>query len=186
MIHKTGYWAKEQASRHHFHSNELCNWLINYLQPHKSKNIFDFGCGMGFYLDSFHKNNFTNLLGIEGDPPKTDYTFDIIKQDLAENFDLNKKGIVISLEVGEHIPKEYQDIFIDNLQRHCSDLLIVSWAIRGQGGHGHFNELNNDEIIPEIEKRGFEYLLEDSMDARAAIQKECLYFKNTILIFKKK
>lgn len=185
MIHETGYWKKEGVDGHHIHSDELSDWLLNYLEPYKEKTIIDFGCGMGTYLDCFYKNGFINLIGLEGDPAKNDYDFNILTQDLAQTFDLNKKGIVISLEVGEHIPKEYQDIFLDNLERHCEELLIVSWAVRGQGGRGHFNELNNEEIIPEITKRGFVLLEEDTKNIRQSVKSSCHWFQNTLMIFKK-
>jgi hypothetical protein len=185
MINETGYWNKEGAPNHHAHSQELNDWLVEYLKTYKDKTIIDFGCGMGTYLDYFHKNGFNHLIGLEGDPVKTDYEFKIITQNLAHEFNLNKKGVVISLEVGEHIPQHYQNVFLDNLERHCEDLLIMSWAVRGQGGFGHFNELNNDEIIPEIEKRGFKLLEEDTKLIRECIKTNCFYFQNTLLIFKK-
>lgn len=186
MINETGYWEKHAAPSWHAHSDELNEWLLNYLNEYKTETIIDFGCGMGTYLENFHKNGFKNLIGLEGDPIRTDFVFDVLKQNLAHNFDLNKKGIVISLEVGEHIPQQYQNIFLDNLERHCKNLLIISWAVRGQGGVGHFNELNNDEIIPEIEKRGFELIEEDTKSIRNCIKTNCFYFKNTLMIFKKK
>jgi hypothetical protein len=78
------------------------------------------------------------------------------------------------------------DKYLDNITSHCSNYLIISWALRNQGGYGHFNELNNDEVIPHILKRGFKYLVNESMDARKDIEPEFWYFKNTIMIFKKK
>lgn len=185
MINETGYWQKDGAPNWHAHSNELNDWLIEYLTDYKEETIIDFGCGMGTYLENLYKNGFKNLYGLEGDPVRTDFEFKILTQNLAHEFDLEKKGIVISLEVGEHIPKQYQDVFLDNLERHCKDLLIVSWAVRGQGGFGHFNELNNDEIIPEIEKRGFKLIEEDTKSIRESIKTDCFYFQNTLLIFKR-
>ena len=137
---------------------------------------------MGNYL---HLNGFTQLIGLEVEPPKTDYNFNIINQNLSHNFILDKKGIIICLEVGEHLPKKYQDIFLDNISNNCSEYLITSWAIRGQGGYGHYNELNNDEIIPEITKRGFVYLPELSNELRLVVEDFCSYFKNTLMVFKK-
>jgi hypothetical protein len=61
----------------------------------------------------------------------------------------------------------------------------MSWAIRGQGGEGHFNELNNEEVIPMIETIGFKFLQEDSIMARKNIEDHCAYFRNTIMIFKR-
>jgi hypothetical protein len=185
MIHETGYWNKN-VPKWHEHSQELNDWLIDYLKNHKQETIIDFGCGTATYLQNFHNNGFVNLIGLEGEPIRNDFEFEIITQNLAHKFDLNKKGIVISLEVGEHIPQHYQSVFLDNIERHCKDLLIISWAIRGQGGSGHFNELNNDEIIPEIVSRGFELIEEDTKASRDSIKTDCFYFKNTLLIFRRK
>ena len=185
MINETGYWNKEVAPSWHAHSKELNDWLINYLKDYQDETIIDFGCGMATYLENFYENGFKNLIGLEGDPVKTDFEFEVLTQNLSQEFNLNKKGIVISLEVGEHIPQKYQDIFLDNLEKHCKDLLIVSWAVRGQGGVGHFNELNNDEIIPEIEKRGFKLVEEDTKSIRECIKTDCFYFQNTLMVFKR-
>ena len=46
----------------------------------------------------------------------------------------------MSLEVGEHLPKEFEDIFINNLDNNNNYGIVLSWAIKGQGGYGHYNE----------------------------------------------
>ena len=45
--------------------------------------------------------------------------------DFSKPFQLNKKfDWVLSIEVGEHIPKQYEDNFIQNLIRHaCKGIL---------------------------------------------------------------
>lgn len=185
MIHQTGFWHKESAEPHHIHSPSTSAWICKFLAGKEDHQIYDFGCGMGNYLLDLHNNGFTKLLGIEADPPKTDYEFNISSQNLALPFLLDTKGIVICLEVGEHLPQEYQGTFLDNLSNNCTDYLIMSWAIRGQGGYGHYNELNNDEIIPEILKRGFAYMSKESQDLRGVAEDFCAYFRNTLMIFKK-
>ncbi|KAK7004434.1 hypothetical protein BgiMline_005954, partial [Biomphalaria glabrata] len=35
---------------------------------------------------------------------------------------------VLSIEVGEHIPPQYEDTYLDNLARHAREGLILSWA----------------------------------------------------------
>lgn len=185
MIHQTGFWHKDFAEPHHCHSPNVSKWICNFLSDKKNEQIYDFGCGMGSYLNDLHLNDFTNLMGFEADPPKTDYGFKINTQNLAHPFLLEKKGNIICLEVGEHIPKEYQDIFLDNITNNCSEYLIMSWAVRGQGGYGHYNELNNDEIIPEILKRGFTQLVDESNEFRLTPEDFCPYFRNTLMVFKK-
>jgi SAM-dependent methyltransferase len=181
----TGYWEPEFAINHHIHSQKVSDWIINFLKNEKETLVYDFGCGMGSYLNDLYNNGFTSLIGVEMKPPKNDYPFEIKSQNLAEPFDFVKKGNVISLEVGEHIPDLHMDNFLNNITSHCSNYLILSWAVRNQGGFGHFNELNNDEVIPHVINRGFQYLEEESMDIRKDIEPNYWYFKNTIMIFKK-
>jgi len=185
MIDKTGFWKKEWAINHHVHSDKLSKWICNFLTDYKDEITYDFGCGMGYYLNDLYNNNHKNLIGVEVDPPKSDYPFTIESKNLTEPFILGEKGNVLSLEVGEHIPKEFQDIYLENLINHCKKYLIISWALKGQGGYGHVNELNNDEIIPIIENKGFRYLKEESLDARKDIEDNYWYFRNSILIFEK-
>jgi hypothetical protein len=69
----------------------------------------------------------------------------------------------------------------------------MSWALRGQGGHGHVNCLNNDEAIERFTSRGMIYLEKETESARAVIDpiknsiedKQLPWFKNTTLVFKK-
>jgi len=186
MIDRTGYWAKEWAVKHHLHSEKLSKWICNFLRDYKNETTYDFGCGMGSYLNDLYNEGHHNIFGIEMEPPKTDFPFTMLSKNLTESFIIGDKGNVISLEVGEHIPKEFQNIYLDNIINHCKKNLIISWALRGQGGYGHVNELNNDEIIPIIESKGFKYKEEESLDARKDIEDQYAYFRNSILIFEKK
>lgn len=141
---------------------------------------------MGKYLKDLCSNGYTTVSGIEPEPPDETITeFKIYNFDLTTNFLVQPKGHVICLEVGEHIPPQHTKQFLDNINKACGNYLIMSWAIRGQGGTGHFNELNNDEVIPIIEAMDFKFLQEDSMMARKNIEDHCDYFKNTIMIFKR-
>lgn len=181
-VSATGYWSLNLAEIHIF-CEELAEWISNYLN--KNKTIYDFGCGVGSYLKYLKAKGFVDLTGYEGEVPNKEFS-NILKQDLSESFKVNKKGNVICLEVGEHIPRQYKDVFLDNICNACDDKLILSWAIRGQYSSSHVNCLNNDEVIPEIEKRGFRYLKEDSTKARNIINPYgCNWFRNTILIYEK-
>ena len=147
--------------------------------------IRDFGCGLGNYLKDLQDYGYNQLVGFEADPPKERVFDHIIKQDLTIPFEISPKGNVISLEVGEHIPSEFMDTYLDNICNACNNYLITSWAIRGQAGFGHVNCLDNHEIIPHIRKRGFEFLANETIDVRSINLDEAPWFKNTLLIFKK-
>jgi hypothetical protein len=62
---------------------------------------------------------------------------------------------VMSLEVGEHIPKKYEQTFLDNIVRHASKGVVLSWAVPKQGGHGHINCQPLEYIVNQLDQRFF-------------------------------
>ena len=103
--------------------------------------------------------------------------------DLSNPVDLHRRyDWVMSLEVGEHLPKQYETIFMENLVRHVKDGLILSWAVKGQGGTGHFNEQNNDYIKQIFANMGWynDLEAENSLRESAAVH----WFKNTVMVFR--
>ena len=125
----------------------LAKAILSYLKKQNVKKIADFGCGHGQYTFFFEKENL-KCDGFDGNPdtPK-------ITKNKCKVLDLTKKFVsetkweyIISLEVGEHLPKKFEKIFIQNLDDNNTKGIILSWALDGQGGYGHFNERNNDYI----------------------------------------
>ena len=145
----------------------------------------DFGCGNADYA-RFLIENGKNVECYDGNPFTEEMTGGLGKiLDLSEKFDLNNKfECVISLEVGEHIPKEKESIFIDNLTNHSSNYIIISWAIPGQGGTGHFNERENEYIINQFFERGFKQDSNIQNELRNSII-DLPWFKDTIMVFRK-
>lgn len=184
-ISETGFWSGESAHVHHVHSKPLSQWICKFLSEDKDKRIYDMGCGLGNYLKDLANAGFTDLVGFEGDIPVNKVFSNIWRQDLTKpiNEALVNKGNVICLEVGEHIPAEFQDQLLQNIKQLCNGYLIMSWAVRGQVGFGHVNCLNNGEVIEIMERYGFKYLHGYSQDARAVIDDTTPWFKNTIMIF---
>ena len=76
---------------------------------------------------------------------------------------------VMSLEVGEHLPKKFEDIFINNLHNNNEKGIVLSWAVKGQGGDGHFNEQNNDYIKSKICNLGYINDIETEKNLRRQI-----------------
>ena len=194
MITETGYWTSDDTEAIHVYDPSLANWILNYLQDDKDKQLIDFGCGMGDYLKKLNNNGFSNLHGFEGEVRKGSPKF-IKNWDLSnpiknyEGYNSLKKSAynTICLEVGEHIPKQYESIFLDNITSLTTNKIILSWAIIGQLGDGHVNCMNNDEVILKMDELGFKYLEDDSISARNSVSPAIAdWFSNTIMIFQKK
>jgi SAM-dependent methyltransferase len=184
-IANTGFWNGETAHNHHVHSENLSQWIYDFCVKKKIQSVTDFGCGLGEYLAKLSPI-VNNAIGVEGSIPKQAKFEYIIQGDLTT--DLKSKAftsdLVISLEVGEHIPAEFMAAYLDNITNHSAKYLITSWAVRGQAGFGHVNCLDNSEIVPEFEKRGFKLLEKETEKARLVIEDKAHWFRNTLFIFK--
>lgn len=187
-ISKTGYWNGETAHIHHCRSIPLENWIVDYFNKinyPKTKRYWDFGCGLGYYLKALKDAGFYGGIGIEGQIPVKKVYSSIYALDITTSLKFTDKGIIICLEVMEHIPSQLTDRVLKNITSNCENKLILSWGIRNQEGFGHVNCLDNHEVIPIIESYGFSFLDQDTKDARSVIDDTTPWFKNTILIFQK-
>ena len=59
--------------------------------------------------------------------------------DLSQPVHAEPADWVLSLEVGEHIPTQFEAAFVGNLMRHARKGAVISWAVPGQPGHFHVN-----------------------------------------------
>ena len=182
-ILNTGIWDDENPDDHFF-DEALSRSISSFLKSEHTKTLVDLGCGDGKYTSFFNENGI-NTHGFDGNP----YTPSITKG-VCEVLDLSKPHLfdppydwVLSLEVGEHIPKEFESIFIDNLVNNCKFGIILSWAIVGQHGTGHVNCQNNEYVKEKIQKKGFRNIEQLEIQFRADAQ--ISWFKNTIMVFRK-
>lgn len=185
VINEHGYYLGTDHSDQYYFDESLADALIQFFKKENAQSVVDFGCGNGDYVKAL-QNQHIYCEGYDGNPD----TFNISRgvahvADLSQPFDLNKRfDWVLSLEVGEHLPKKYERIFIGNLDLHNKKGIILSWAIKGQGGVGHFNEQNNDYIKSVMAQYGYVNDIAAELHLRqcASIR----WFKNTIMVFRKK
>lgn len=128
----------------------------------KIKSVTDFGCSIGSFLEGFQKGG-AKIKGYEiCYEHLADFTNELILPfiefgDVTEIIETPKVDCAFSVEVAEHIPKEYSDIFIDNLVRASKKYIILSAAPIGQGGIGHINCQASCFWIKKLESKGFKY-----------------------------
>jgi hypothetical protein len=180
-MNERGCWTLKSETDTHVFDKSLCDAIITVCNNHGIRSIVDIGCGNGSYVNYLNDEGL-NCWGYDGSPMTKELTDGQCKRkDFSEPVDIGKFGLVLSLEVGEHIPKEYEQIFLDNLVNAAIGLIIISWAVEGQGGDGHVNCRNNNYVIQQMENRGFYY---DPLTTEYLRDKSVInWFKSTILAF---
>lgn len=182
-------WTLDTAKWAHETSDVLLHALPQILT--NDRPVIDLGCGVGAYIHELDKQGFS-VIGVEGTENINQISLHkgIIQADLTDSsFNLNQKGHVISLEVAEHINPEYESIYVDNLLKHLEGALIISWAVRGQGGTGHVNEKNVDEVIQLFTGKGLRYdnytttVVRSLFFNNGTVTTKCPWFAFSTLIF---
>jgi cyclopropane fatty-acyl-phospholipid synthase-like methyltransferase len=183
-IHSNGYWIGSEVKSQHMFDSNLCKSLTQFFKNEKCKNLADFGCGMGNYVNEFIKNDI-NAIGYDGNPntPElTNNTCNVLDLSVPTNF-ADQFDWVMSLEVGEHLPKQFEETFVNNLHINNARGIVLSWAIVGQSGDGHVNCQNNDYVKSIFHKLNYinDIGAENMLRKNASLH----WFKNTIMVFRK-
>ena len=63
---------------------------------------------------------------------------------------------VLSLEVGEHVPSEFEVTLLSNLHAANCRGIILSWARLGQAGYGHVNNHSPQYIADRFDELGYD------------------------------
>lgn len=145
--HHVHHLESDQMRRRKQNAKILCEYLSRVgITP---ESVIDIGCGYGFFLEaSIIKWNLKSYAGYDGlwiEQNKLlfpkQYFYGV---DLKNDFEVNQKyDLCVTLEVAEHLEEIYAQDFIKKLTE-CSELILFSAAIPGQGGVGHKNEQHLD------------------------------------------
>jgi hypothetical protein len=180
-ISENGSWLIDDVNTNeHCFDQPLCYSIIGVISENKFNTCYDLGCGFGNYVKQI-KDSGVMVDGFDGNPHTESLTNGLCKVlDLSQPQVFQERDLTISLEVGEHIPKQFERNYIDNLCRSSKNILL-SWAIEGQSGYGHVNCRNNDYIINQMESRGYKY--DEVVSQKLREQSSLPWFKNTLMYF---
>lgn len=184
VVDNTGSWTGVQAVDHHAFDHQLANAVSKFFLKEKATSVLDMGCGPGWYV------NYMRLFkikadGVDGNPFTPQLSNGVATvADLSKPLQLGVFDWVLSLEVGEHLPAQFEDVFIENLHTHNLKGIVLSWAVPGQGGLGHFNERPNHYIVSQLHKKG--YVFDKKASTRLRACSSLSWFANTVMVFRRK
>lgn len=132
---------KEQA---HVGGNDVwCKYLAKGLRRlFHQQSVYDFGAGLGWYgkallaeeNDGYRVTSYKAFDGAENIQAIFPDGF-VQHLDLSAPVHLPPRDWVLSLEVAEHIPSSYEQVFVQNLHRHNTKGIVLSWAVPGNAIH---------------------------------------------------
>jgi len=185
-VSKSGGWCSKISGRNssqHLFDTQLAKALSSFLEQ---KTVASFGDGPGVYKEELTKLNQVVLYdAFDGAPYVQSSTNNQVQYiDLSVPiYHLNKYDWIVSLEVAEHIPAQFEAVFIDNLVRHSKEGIILSWAKVGQDGHSHVNNKNADYVIKLMKQKNFSHDLDSSNYLK--MKSTFSWFKDNINVFKR-
>ena len=155
---KTGAWNLPDNYEYYF-DESLASSLVQHFWKEKRSwgrpDVLEFGSGTGKYINYFRSNKIhaRGYDGVSDIHTRSGGTVDFV--DLTEQVSVGSADFVVCLEVAEHIPKVYEEIFLQNIVTHCKHSLILSWAPPSQGGVGHVNMKERADVIELLSMKGF-------------------------------
>lgn len=178
--HEHGFWT-DKSERGHFFDSRLADALA---EMFFGQAVIDLGCGSGSYVQHLNSHDI-DCVGYDGNPCTEEISDGVCKvADLAEQcFFPQVYDWVLCLEVGEHMPEEFEPCLLDNIHRHNKKGVVISWAVPGQGGRGHVNCRTNHYVQSLFSPLNYRYDWPVTSCLRRAAKKN--WFKNTLMVFRK-
>ena len=157
--------------------------LVDLFHP---RSVVDFGCGVGDWLAEFHAHGVERILGLDGTwVPTANLQFPAScfrNIDFTSEYGLDDQfDLAVCLEVAEHFTDQHAARLISTLTT-CSDLVLFSAAIPGQGGYQHINERFQGDWVSRFAEKGFQAF--DLIRPRIWLHPDVAYwYQQNILIF---
>lgn len=177
----------------HQHSPQLMEKILK-MWTDKSVPVIDLGCGLNYYVTVLNCAGYQawgydaiylgHLRSSKMDLTKPLESYDGREYVLFGSGGSGRKN-VLSLEVGEHIPSDKADVYLDNVANSAKGGdIILSWAVPGQAGVGHINCRENRWVSEEMDRRGYKMNRGNSYELRMAVRgSHCSWFVNTLMYF---
>ena len=176
-ISKTGAWIISDNYEYLLDEN-LARQLVNLF---RNNTVIEFGAGTGRYT-SYLRNEGIDVRGYDGVKNISELTNGLVQSlDLTKPVGINPSDWVLCLEVAEHIPQHYENIFTENIRKSSHKGVVLSWAGISQPGVGHVNNREQKYVKNIMSRGGFTYVEESSKLLRD--NSKLWWFKKNIMVF---
>ena len=133
--------------------------VLNLIRP---KSIIDVGCGLGTWLSVCIEQGIQDVTGVDGDyVPKDMLRIPhdrFLVADLSKPLSLERKyDLVMALEVAEHIPGEFERLFVKSLT-DLGPVVLFAAGVPMRSGHGHVNEQWQSHWVAIFSERSYSVL----------------------------
>ncbi|CAJ1359499.1 unnamed protein product, partial [Effrenium voratum] len=150
----------------------------------RDASVADLGAGAGQYAKWLNDTGLVSATAFDGSPDIHLVTRGVVNlADLGKPLQLWRRfDWALCLEVAEHIPAELTATFLDNLDRHTDQGLVITWARPGLQGLGSANPLSQDQALALI--RQHTTFTELNEELTAALRAACSipHLADTLLV----
>lgn len=141
------------------------------MELYRPRTVIDVGCGTGTLMEALGRRGVV-CTGFEYADAALSICrarqLNVTKFDIeSESFPVASADLVVSTEVAEHLPSQCAERYVDLLTSMGPRILLTA-AEPGSEGTDHVNEQPNEYWIAKMERRGFRYLKDQSLEVRAA------------------
>lgn len=159
-VSKTGGWCKKSSQENHGEHMTDRPLVPALAELFTGKFVASFGDGPGRYKQLLLATGKLKGYDAYDGAPFTEETSEgrVTYLDLTlPQYGLPVYDWIMSLEVAEHIPSQFESMFIDNIARHAKEGVVLSWAVPGQGGYSHVNNKPFEYVVSVMERQGFKH-----------------------------
>lgn len=152
-------WKQHNAFQKPSHSRYFTSYLLSSFERVLPAGavVIDIGAGPGHYVKRLADKGFKTQ-GIDGTPGIAEITGGLVLEcDLTGDCS-RFKGCAewgLFIDVGEHIPQQFEQTVIDNVSMMPTQGLIVSWGFPFTKGYRHCNGKSVEYVVREFVRRGW-------------------------------
>jgi len=153
--------------------------------------VVELGAGKGCYADALRRAPSPRadipsikVRAFDGAPNVAELTGGLVRRaDLTQPMREPAADWVLCLETAEHIPREFEETLIANLDRLNTIGIVLSWS-NNAGGNGHVNLRTNAWVEQRLKALGYERQMADERTLRLGVS-DIHWFRDTLMVFRR-